>query len=118
MKVTKLFPSERYRIGRMRFVLLFFISLLGTLLGGELLFRDSVVVGISSIIINIGLDPQRTTLVVALLLTAGAALVGALLGRRKAGAVVGAGIVFWFGYLANFIRVEFQPLPDPGGLLE
>ncbi len=118
MKVTKLFPSERYRIGRMRFVLLFFISLLGTLLGGELLFRDSVVVGISSIIINIGLDPQRTTLVVALLMTAGAALIGALLGRRKAGAVLGAGIVFWFGYLANFIRIELQPLRDPGGLLE
>src|SRR6266516_3510874 len=113
MKVTKLFPSERYRIGRMRFVLLFFISLLGTLLGGELLFRDSVVVGISSIIINIGLDPQRTTLVVALLMTAGAALIGALLGRRKAGAVLGAGIVFWFGYLANFIRIELQPLLDP-----
>src|SRR5450755_151927 len=114
----KLFSSRRYRTGRVHFVLLFFVSLLGTLLGGELLFRDSVVVGISSTIINIGLDPQRTELVVALLMTAGAALIGALLGRRKSGAVVGAGIVFWFGYLANFIHVEQQPLRDPGGLLE
>ncbi len=114
----KLFSSRRYRTGRVHFILLFFISLLGTLLGGALLFRDSVVVGISSTIINIGLDPQRTELVVALLMTAGAALIGALLGRRKSGAVVGAGIVFWFGYLANFVHVEQQPLRDPGGLLE
>ncbi len=118
MKVMKLFSPERYRSRRVHFVLLFFISLLGTLLGGELLFRDSVVVGISSLIINIGLDPQRTQLLVALLMTAGAALIGALLGRRKAGVFVGAGIVFWFGYLANFIRVELLPLRDPGGHLE
>src|SRR6266480_7454386 len=109
MKIMKLLSPEHFRAGRVQSVLLFAVSLLGTLLGGELLFRDSVVVGISSIIINIGLDPQRTTLVVALLMTAGAALIGALLGRRKAGAVLGAGIVFWFGYLANFIRIELQP---------
>ena len=118
MKIMKLLSPEHFRAGRVQSVLLFAVSLLGTLLGGELLFRDSIVVGISSTIINIGLDPQRTQLVVALLLTTGAALVGALLGRRKTGAVVGAGIVFWSGYLANFIQIELQPLRDPGGHLE
>lgn len=116
--MLKLLSSGSYASRRVWFVLLFFVSLFGTLLGGIYFFRDDFVTAISSEIINIGLDPPRTQLVVALLMTAGAALLGGLLGRRKTGTLVGAGIVFWFGYLASFIQTEMQPLRDAGGHLE
>ncbi len=43
-------------------------------------------------IISVGLDPLRAQLIAALLITAGAALIGAVVGRRKLGALLGAGI--------------------------
>jgi hypothetical protein len=51
-------------------------------------------------------------------MTAGTALIGAIWVRRRLGAIVGAGIVFWFAYLADFIRLEQQPTRDPTGNLE
>ena len=73
---------------------------------------------VSSIIINIGLDQLRAQLIAALLLTLATAFFGAMLGRRKLGAILGAWIVFSFGYLDGFIQLEMQPVHDPGGLLE
>jgi S-formylglutathione hydrolase FrmB len=118
MKMLKLFSPGTHTARQVRFFLLFFVSLFATLLGGGYFFRDDIVTGISSVIINIGLDPQRTQLVVALLMTAAAALFGGLLGRRKFGTLVGASIVFWFGYLASFIQAELLPVHDAGGHLK
>ena len=84
------------------------------MLGGVYFFRDSVVTPISSVIISIGLDLTRTQFVVALLMTMAASLIGGLLGRRKSGTMVGAGIVFWFGYLARFIQDQLAPAYDQG----
>jgi enterochelin esterase-like enzyme len=96
----------------------FFISLLLSLLGAMLLFNAAIIGGLASTIIDIGLDPLRAQLIAALIMTTGAALIGTILGRRKFGAVIGAGIIFWFNYLIGFIELELQPLHDPGGNLE
>ncbi len=95
-----------------------FISFFIALFGGLVLFSDAMSQGLIAIFINDGLDPQRAQLVAALMLTAATALLGAALGRRKLGACVGSGIMFWFGYLASFIQLELQPARDPGGNLE
>lgn len=117
MRMLKLLSSG-YRSSRVRFILLFCVSLLGTLLGGAYFFRDDIVTGISSVIINIGLDDARSLFVVTLLMTVVSALVGGLLGRRKSGAMLGAAIVFWFRYLAGFIQSEMVPHFDGGGHLK
>jgi enterochelin esterase-like enzyme len=77
-----------------------------------------VIGNVSSAIINVGLDPLRAQLIAALLLTLATAFLGAMFGRRKLGAILGAWIVFSFGYLNGFIQLEMQPVYDPGGLLE
>src|SRR5438270_10118432 len=74
--------------------------------------------GLVAMIIGIGLDPLRAQLIAALLLTGWAALVGAACGRYKGGAMVGGGIAFWLGYLANFLQLEQRPVYDPAGNLE
>ncbi|GAC1616529.1 MAG: hypothetical protein NVS4B7_08980 [Ktedonobacteraceae bacterium] len=94
------------------------ISLLVALLGGVLLFNDAVIGDLITTVIAIGLDPLRAQLIASLIMTAGTALLGATLGRRKLGALLGAGIIFWFTYLASFIQLELQPARDPGGNLE
>src|SRR5260370_41130183 len=65
-----------------------------------------------------GLDLLRGKRIAALAMTGGAALLGAAWGRRKLGATLGAGVVFYFGYLSGFIQLELQPTHDPGGGLE
>lgn len=95
-----------------------FISFFIALFEGLVLFSDAMSQGLISTLINVGLDPQRAQLVAALVMAAATALLGAALGRRKLGACVGAGIMFWFGYLASFIQLELQPARDPGGNLE
>src|SRR5215469_15939870 len=112
-------PSQiRLSLRRNLPVVSFFASLSITLVSGLLLFNSTVINGLSSVIINIGLDPLRAQLVAALMLTAGAALFGAVIGRRKLGALLGSWVVFSFGYLINFIQLEVQPTYDPGGHLE
>ncbi len=99
-------------------VLLFFISLTIALASGILLFNAAVIGGLSSTIINVGLDPSRSQLIAVLIMTATTALAGAFIGRSKLGALLGAWIVFLFGYLFGFIQHETQPTYDPGGHLE
>jgi len=94
------------------------LSLFAALIGGYLLFASSINTSLTSTIIEIGLDPLRAQLTTALVLTVGAALIGAFVGRRKVGALLGAGIVFCLDYLVGFIRLERQPVYDPGGHLE
>jgi enterochelin esterase-like enzyme len=94
------------------------LALLIALLSGVLLFNTSVISALVSTIISVGLDPLRAQLLAALMMTAGAALLAAIGGRRKLGAMLGAAVVFWFGYLAGFIQLERQPFYDPGGNLE
>jgi enterochelin esterase-like enzyme len=95
-----------------------FVSLLLALLGGVVLFNNLIISNLVSFIINVGLDPLRAQLIAALIMAAGAALIGAAGGRRKVGAMLGAGSVFGFSYLAPFIQLELQPFRDPGGILE
>src|SRR5260221_13992166 len=66
-------------------------SFLLTLLAGLLLFHESIIIGPISAIIDLGVDEQRARLIAALLMTTAAALIGAAGGRRKLGAVFGAG---------------------------
>ena len=99
-------------------ILLFLLSLTIALVSGILLFNPTVIGNVSSAIIGVGLDPLRAQLIAALLLTLATAFLGAAFGRRKLGAILGAWIVFSFGYLNGFIQLEMQPTYDPGGLLE
>ncbi len=99
-------------------IILFLIAFLVSLLSGVLLFNSSLLGGLIALLVDIGLDPLRAQMIAALFMTAGAALVGAVFGRQRIGAIVGGGIVFWFGYLVGFIQLEQQPVRDPGGNLE
>jgi enterochelin esterase-like enzyme len=94
------------------------LSLSISLASGLWLFHPSVIGNVSSAIINVGLDPLRAQLIAALLLTLATALLGAVFGRRKLGAILGAWVIFSFGYLNGFIQLEMQPAYDPGGHLE
>ncbi|MGI9057009.1 MAG: alpha/beta hydrolase [Ktedonobacteraceae bacterium] len=94
------------------------VSFVLALLGGVVLFNNLVISNLASFIITIGLDPLRAQLIAALIMTAGAALVGAAGGRRKVGAMLGAGSMFCFSYLMAFIQLELQPFHNPGGILE
>ena len=93
-------------------------SFLLTLLAGILLFHESIIIGPISTIIDLGVDEQRARLIAGLFMTMGAALIGATGGRRKSGAILGAGFVFSIGYLAGFIQLELQPAYDSLGNVE
>src|SRR5579863_2894347 len=103
---------------RFRPAIPFFVTLFATFLVGLVLFNDAIVSGLSTLIINIGLDPLRAQMIAALIMTSGAAFVGSICGRRKSAAILGGGIVFWIAYLASFIQLENGPVRDPGGHLE
>jgi enterochelin esterase-like enzyme len=105
---------SRFQNKRLLPVLWFLVSLILAFLGGIFLFANSME-GFTTVIINVGLDPQRAQFIAALLLTLGAACIGALLGRRKAGAFVGAGLIFGFSYLYGFVQTQVKPVLDPGG---
>jgi S-formylglutathione hydrolase FrmB len=94
------------------------VSLCVALFGGLWLFHSTVSSNLTSTILDFGLDPQRTQLVSALLLTTGAAFIGAIIGRRKLTVMIGAGTVFCVNYLMGFVQLELQPVRDPGGNLE
>lgn len=85
---------------------------------GLLLFHSFIASDLVAAIIAVGLDVARAQLIAALLITAGSALLGAAVGRNKAGAIAGACITYSVIYLVDFIYTQLQPLRDPGGLLE
>jgi len=118
MKPSTLRSKYPYLYPQKQPMILFLVSLIIALVSGILLFHPAVIGNVSSAIINLGLDPLRAQLIAALLLTLATALLGAVFGRRKLGAILGAWIVFSFGYLNSFIQLETQPTYDPGGLLE
>ena len=96
----------------------FIVSFLCALFAGLLLFNTAVGTQLTSTIIVIGLDPQRSQMISAFVLTALAALIGAAIGRRRLAALLGASITFLTNYLLPFIQTETQPTYDPGGHLE
>jgi enterochelin esterase-like enzyme len=118
MKLSSIYFQKPFTSHQRNSILLFLLSLIVALISGILLFQPAVIGNVSSFIINIGLDPLRAQLVSALLLTLATAFLGAIVGRRKLGAILGAWVVFSFGYLNGFIQIEMQPAYDPGGLLE
>jgi len=93
-------------------------SFLVALVAGIVLFQQSIIIGPISTIVNLGVDEQRAQFIAALLMTTGAALTGAAIGRRKLRAMGGASLVFCFAYLLGFIQRELQPTYDPLGNLE
>src|SRR5438477_8359818 len=97
-------PKKRWGMTMQRFsrVIPGFASLLLALLSGVLLSSTGLIGGLVAGIINIGLDLPRAELIAALMTTAGTALIGAAGGRRKTGAIVGAGAFFCVSYLAEF----------------
>ncbi|HEY6286660.1 MAG TPA: alpha/beta hydrolase-fold protein [Ktedonobacteraceae bacterium] len=118
MKPSTTHSQIPFSLHQKRSILLFLISLAIALMSGILLFNPAVIGNVSSAIIGVGLDPLRAQLIAALLLTLATAFLGAAFGRRKLGAILGAWIIFSFGYLNGFIQLEMQPTYDPGGLLE
>lgn len=110
--------NRRFSLRRNLPFLVFFISLIIAVVSGILFFNPAVIGGLISTIINVGLDPSRAQLIAVLIMTAATALVGAFIGRSKLGALLGAWIVFLFGYLLGFIQRETLPTYDPGGHLE
>ncbi len=118
MKPSTTHSQIPFSLHQKQSILLFLISLAIALVSGILLFNPAVIGNASSAIIDVGLDPLRAQLIAALLLTLATAFVGAVFGRRKLGAILGAWIVFSFGYLNGFIQLEMQPTYDPGRLLE
>lgn len=90
------------------------LSLLVALLAGVFLLGATINDSVTTFIISTGIDQLRAQLVAALLLTAGTALVGGFVGRRKLGAILGAMVACCFGYLVGFIQLELQPAYDPG----
>ena len=118
MKPSTRLTNRRFSLLRNLPVLLFFISLIMALVSGILLFNPAIIGSLSSTIINTGIDQSRAQLIAMLIMTAAAALAGAFIGHSKLGALLGAWIVFLFGYLFGFIQLERQPTYDPGGHLE
>lgn len=110
--------QRRARIKKLFVIPSLLISLCGALLISILLFNPQISDQLISTIISIGLDPLRAQFVTALLLTSGIAFIGALIGRHKLGAILGAVLAFGVSYLVGFVQFEQQPLHDPGGQLE
>ena len=97
---------------------LFLVSLVASLLAGVILFNAALIDRLITLLIELGLDQERGQLIAALGMTAGAALPGAALGRRRSGAIGGSLLVFCPGYLVGFLQLELRPTTDPGGTPE
>ncbi|GHO54573.1 alpha/beta hydrolase [Ktedonobacter robiniae] len=118
--MNKLQPRLRKLFKRIELLplLRYTASLIAALLSGLFLFTNATLGTMASSIIDMGLDPLRSQLIAALVMTAFVALISALVGRLKTSAILGAAIVFYLGYLKGFIHLELQPVYDPGGHLE
>src|SRR5579885_3337142 len=118
MKVSFFSSLKKYRLqyGSLLFHVLF--PLLISLFAGLLLFNTPVMGNLVTVLISFGLDPLRAQFIAALMMAAGSAFIGAVWNQRKAGAILGAAIIFSFAYLTGFVRLEMQPVRDPAGTLE
>jgi len=81
-------------------------------------FSPPILAALTTPIVAIGLDPLTTSLISALFLLAGAALLSAMLSRQRLGATIGAGIMYSFCYILPFLHQELLPHYDPDGHLE
>jgi len=106
MKVKKFVSKNRLLLKRTLPVLQFLVSLLCAMFGEVILFQPTIFNGLTSAIISLGLDTLRSQFIVTLIMTAGSALIGAALGRRKLGAFVGGGIVFCNEFLIGFFQQQ------------
>lgn len=94
------------------------LPLLISLLAGLFLFSTPVMDNLIITLIAFGLDPLRAKFIGALILAGVSAFSGAIWNQRKAGAILGAGIVFTFAYLVGFVQLEMQPVRNPAGFME
>ncbi len=118
MKSSPKYSLKPFTLDQKQSILFFLFSLIVALLSGIVFLHPTVLGNVTSAIISIGLDPLRAQMIAALLLTLATAFLGTFFGRRKLGAILGAWVIFFFGYLNGFIQLEMQPAYDPGGLIE
>ncbi len=116
--VKEKIPVNREKVQYVYRLLPLFISFSLALLGGAWLLSKTVSDPLISAIINVGLDPLRSQFIAALIMTMLAALFGAMLGRHRFSALLGAAAAFYLNYLNGFIQLELRPVYDPGGHLE
>ncbi len=100
-------PLWRYLIGLS-------IALLTTVF----FFSPVVLLSLITPIVAVGLNSLTTTLISALLLVTGAALVSAMVSQQRFGTAIGAGITYGFSYILPFLHQELLPHYDPAGHLE
>jgi S-formylglutathione hydrolase FrmB len=113
---------KRFSLSRVKYAFLphktSLLSLVIALLAALFFFLSDARSDLSTLLINIGLDIGRADFIAALLITATAALLGALLHQARSGAIMGASIAFGGGYLAKFVYTALKPVSDPTGNLE
>ena len=112
---------ESERPSRLQHYAPFWRSLIGSgiaLLVALFFFSPVVMTALTTPIAAAGLDPLTARLISALLLIAGAALAGAIVSRKRLGAVIGAGVIYSLSYLLPFLHQELLPHYDPGRHLE
>ncbi len=81
-------------------------------------FFPVVMTVLTAPIAAVGLDPLTTTLISALFLVTGAALVSAMVSRQRLGTAIGAGIAYSLSYVLPFLHQALLPHHDSGGHLE
>ncbi|HEU5380703.1 MAG TPA: hypothetical protein VFV38_35215, partial [Ktedonobacteraceae bacterium] len=108
-------PSHRQRYAPLWRIL---IGLGIALLVAWFFFSPPVLTALTTPIAAVGLDLLTAGLIAALFLSAGAALVSALLSRQRLGTAIGTGIVYSISYILPFLQQELLPHHDPGGHIE
>lgn len=119
MHLQRILKDEQHRLLRRALpAWRFFLASGFALLVAFFLFRPPFSSNLAALLTSTGLDPLRAALAAALLLTAGAAMAGALISRQRPGAILGAGVWYSISYVFPFVHMEQLPVHDPGGHLE
>src|SRR5579884_3658079 len=92
--LTRLRKLKRYQ-KHVKASLPFLLAFVCALLAGLIFFNNALIAPLVSVIINMGLDPQRSQFIAALVMTALVALTGAFIGRRRFAALAGAGLLLF-----------------------
>lgn len=82
MKLSSFVSKDRLLTRPSLSAIQFFLAFCATCLSAAFLFSERVMGSLVTMIIDVGLDPLRAQLIAALLLTGGAALIGAACGRH------------------------------------